>query len=106
MDDRFLIVWCSCPDAATAHTIAERLVEQRLAACATLLPGARSVYHWQGKVESAEETLLMIKTHGTRYAALEAAIQTLHPYEVPEVLAVEVTDGVAPYLDWVRESTA
>jgi periplasmic divalent cation tolerance protein len=105
MNDPVLIVWCSCPDRPVAERIAHALVERGLAACVTELPGARSVYRWQGAVESAEELVLMIKTRAGKLEALKLAVIELHPYDLPEIIAVEVTDGHAPYLDWVRTET-
>jgi periplasmic divalent cation tolerance protein len=105
MDNDFLIVWCACPDDHSADTIARHLVEQRLAACVTRLGGARSVYRWRSGIERADELVLMIKTRRSRYAELEAAVQALHPYDVPELLATPVVAGAAPYLSWLEEST-
>ncbi|MFC0679933.1 divalent-cation tolerance protein CutA [Lysobacter korlensis] len=100
-----LIVYCSCPDAATADAIATALVEERLAACVSALPGMRSTYRWQGQVEQAQEVLLLIKTSAPRLDALSARIRALHPYELPEVIAVEAAGGLAPYLQWVVEQS-
>ncbi|MGH8077667.1 MAG: divalent-cation tolerance protein CutA [Lysobacter sp.] len=100
-----LIVYCSCPDAASADTLAQALVSERLAACVNMLPNVRSTYRWQGKVETSDEVMLLIKTTHGRLAALGARVQALHPYELPEVLAVEAHGGLAPYLDWVAEQT-
>lgn len=100
-----LIVYCTCPDAATASAIADALVAERLAACVTTLPGARSTYRWQGRIEHAEEQLLLIKTLPAHLPALTERVQALHPYELPEVLAVESAGGLAPYLHWVAEQT-
>jgi periplasmic divalent cation tolerance protein len=100
-----LLCLCTCPDADSASTIAATLVEERLAACVNQLPGLRSVYRWHGAVEHAEEVLLLIKTSGDRLEALTARLQTLHPYELPEVIAVEAAGGLAPYLAWVAEQT-
>jgi periplasmic divalent cation tolerance protein len=99
------IAFCSCPDAACAERIATALVERRLAACVNLLPGLRSIYRWQGAVEQADEVLLLIKTRAECFPALQAAITELHPYELPELIAVEAAAGAPPYLDWVRAST-
>ncbi len=101
-----LIVYCTCPDAASATSIAETLVAERLAACVSRLPGLRSTYRWQGAIEHADEVLLMIKTTGDRLEALTARLQALHPHELPEVLAVEAIGGLAPYLAWVDAQTA
>jgi periplasmic divalent cation tolerance protein len=100
-----ILVYCSCPDAARADTIAAALVEERLVACVTALPGARSTYRWQGRVEQAQEVLLMIKTARERLDALTTRIRALHPYELPEVIAVEAAGGLAPYLQWVTEQS-
>ena len=101
-----LIVYCSCPDEASAGSLAAALVGEHLAACVTALPGARSTYRWQGRIEQATETVLMIKTTAARLEALTARIVALHPYELPEVLAVESAGGLPPYLEWIAEQTA
>lgn len=100
-----LLCLCTCPDAASAATIAETLVDERLAACVSQLPGLRSVYRWQGRVEQAAEVLLLIKTTDDRFEALTARLRALHPYELPELIAVEAIGGLAPYLHWVAEQT-
>ncbi|HWY23362.1 MAG TPA: divalent-cation tolerance protein CutA [Nevskia sp.] len=100
-----LLVTISCP-AAAAEALATALVEARLAACVSTLPGVRSVYRWQGQLERAEETLLIAKTSAARYAALEAEVRRLHPYELPEIVAVNVSGGLPAYLQWVLDSTA
>ena len=100
-----LIVYSACPDIATADAIAEALVTERLAACVNVLPGVRSTYLWQGRVERCDEVGLLIKTTRERLDAVGARVQALHPYELPEVIAVEASGGLAPYLDWVAEQT-
>ncbi len=100
-----LICLCTCPNPATADRIAEALVEERLAACVNLLPGLQSVYRWQGQVQRDAEVLLLIKTTRQRYPALQARLPQLHPYELPELLAVESVSGLPAYLQWVAEST-
>ena len=99
-----LLIHCTCPDEDSAHTIANALVDRGLAACVSIQPGAQSVYRWQGKRESAREHLLLIKTRHGAYAALEQAIVALHPYELPEIIAVPITHGLAAYLAWIDES--
>jgi periplasmic divalent cation tolerance protein len=96
-----LIALCTCPDAAVADRIARTLVEERLAACVNRLPGVESTYRWNGAVSVDEEVLLVIKTSRARYAALEARLVALHPYEVPELIAVPIGAGHAPYLAWI-----
>lgn len=96
---------CTCPDTASANAIAEALVERRLAACVNLLPGVRSVYRWQGTVERADEVLLVIKSSGARRDALIARIAELHPYDLPEIIALDIAAGLPGYLQWIVDST-
>ena len=100
-----LLCLCSCPDQAAAARIARTLVEERLAACVNVLPGMQSVYRWQGRVEQAGEALLLAKTTAQRFAGLRDRIVALHPYELPEVIAVEIADGLQGYLDWIAAET-
>jgi periplasmic divalent cation tolerance protein len=100
-----LACYCTCPDLASAERVAETLVSERLAACVNLLPNVRSVYRWQGAVERADEVLLLIKTTRERLDALAARVPALHPYELPELLAVEAVGGLPDYLDWVVAET-
>jgi periplasmic divalent cation tolerance protein len=101
-----LLVLTSLPDDASARTLAADLVEQRLAACVNILAPCASVYRWQGGIETAAEVPLLIKTTRTRYAELEAAIRALHPYELPEIVAVPVVLGLPGYLGWIAAETA
>jgi len=103
-DTDLILVLSTCPDVDTAQAIAEQLVAERLAACVNILPELRSLYRWQGAVETASEHLLLIKTSRTLYPRLEQRINELHPYDVPEVIAVPVDLGLPAYLTWVRES--
>ncbi len=102
--DQCLLVFCTCPDTASAEQIARALVEGRHAACVNVLPGVQSVYRWQGKVESARESVLLIKTTTESYPALERAVRDAHRYELPELIAVPIHTGLEPYLHWVCES--
>lgn len=99
----YRVVLTTCPDAGVAEGIAGRLVADRLAACVNILPGVRSIYEWQGAVENDAEVLLVIKTRADRYSALEAVIRETHPYQVPEVLALDVAAGLPEYLQWMDE---
>ena len=101
-----LLVLTNCPDEATANTIALALVEEKFAACVNILPRVQSVYRWQGAVESASEIPLLIKSTVGRYAELEAAIRARHPYDVPEIIALPITQGLPAYLNWVATETA
>ncbi|HRP35387.1 MAG TPA: divalent-cation tolerance protein CutA [Gammaproteobacteria bacterium] len=101
-DNECLVVLCTCPDGAPAASLAESLVDERLAACVNRLPGVASCFRWEGRVQHETETLLLIKTTRARLAALTTRIRELHPYELPEVIAVPVMGGLEQYLDWVR----
>ncbi len=100
--DDILLVFCTAPDTDTARHIASSLVEYRLAACVNLLPGIESIYRWEGEITSNTEVLLMIKARAADYSMLETRIRALHPYELPEIIAVPLTAGLPAYLDWVR----
>jgi periplasmic divalent cation tolerance protein len=106
MDDEVLLVLSTFPDAGTARRIARQLVEEHCAACANILPPVESIYWWQGKVESANEVLVLFKTAAERYSALEATLRQLHPYEVPEIIALPIGPGLPDYLRWVSENCA
>jgi periplasmic divalent cation tolerance protein len=100
-----LLVLTNLPDAASARTLADALVAGRLAACVNILAPCRSVYRWQGQIETAEEVPVLIKTTTERYAALETAIRQHHPFELPEIVAVPITRGLPDYLAWVTNET-
>lgn len=101
-----LLVFTNLPDRAAAEKLADALVEKRLAACVNILSPCRSVYRWQGAVQREEEHPVLIKTTREAYAALEAQIRALHPYELPEIIAVPIERGLPAYLDWVNAETA
>jgi|SRR5678816_3075246 len=100
-----ILVLCTCPDEAAADRIAGALVEERLAACVNRLAGVVSTYRWEGEVRRGNESLLLIKTTVERFAALRERIVALHPYELPEVIAVDVVRGLPSYLDWIAAET-
>ena len=100
-----LLVIANCPDEACANRIALAVVEAGLAACVNLLPRVQYVYRWQGAIESASEVPLLIKTTAGRYTELEAAIRELHPYDVPEIIALPIAQGLPAYLDWLAAET-
>jgi len=97
-------VLSTCADLTQAAALARTLVDEQLAACVNLVANARSVYRWQGKIEDASECLLVIKTTRDAYPALARRLAQIHPYEVPEILAVDVVEGGAGYLAWLGES--
>ena len=98
------VVCITAPTRAHALRIARALVSQRLAACVNCVPGVRSIFRWQGRVDACAETLLIAKTTAQRLPALTSAVRRLHPYELPEVLAWSATDGSPAYLRWVAQS--
>jgi periplasmic divalent cation tolerance protein len=98
------LVLCSFPDIDSARQIGTLLVERQLAACVNLLPGAESIYHWQGKVESAPEVLVLFKTTEALRPTLEEVLAEAHPYEVPEIIALEPNAVAGPYRAWLLES--
>ncbi|MGH8259375.1 MAG: divalent-cation tolerance protein CutA [Steroidobacteraceae bacterium] len=100
-----LAVLCACPDEPTADRIARVLVTEGLAACVNRLSGVRSIYRWKGAIQDEPEALLLIKTTITRYQALELRLKALHPYEVPEIIALPVRAGAESYLAWLAEET-
>ncbi|MFZ1641595.1 MAG: divalent-cation tolerance protein CutA [Candidatus Contendobacter sp.] len=100
-----LIILCTCPDPATAERIAETVVGERLAACVNIVPGLTSIYRWEGQMQRDSELLLLIKTRQAVYPLLEARIRELHPYQVPEIVALSIRAGSAAYLDWIADHT-
>ena len=100
-----LLVYCTCPDEAVGAELATRLVEQGLAGCINVLPGITSIYKWHGEMKSGSEALLLIKTPAHKYPALEAEIRANHSYELPEIIAVDISTGLPDYLNWIRQET-
>jgi periplasmic divalent cation tolerance protein len=96
-----LVVLVTTPTPERAAEIARALVEERLAACGNVVPAIRSIYRWEGKVQDEQEALLVLKTTRARFEALRARVVALHPYQVPEVIALGVEAGHAPYLAWI-----
>src|SRR5579862_145111 len=96
-----IVVLCTCGSAEEAEKIARALVEQHLAACVNVVPGVRSFYRWQGAIEDSAELLLVIKSSRARFDALRAAIERLHAYEIPEIVALPLVDGAPNYLNWL-----
>ena len=105
MKDDFLLVLCNCPSRSTAVVIATALLEERIAACVNHVPGIKSMYRWEGRVEHDDEVLLLIKTTRDMYPQVEATIGNLHPYELPEVIGVPLAAGSEAYLSWIKNST-
>ncbi len=97
------MILCTCGKKEEAASIARTLVEERLAACVNVMPGIESVYRWRGKVESAEEVLLLVKTTEERFPAVRDRIAELHSYDTPEIIALPVMTGSENYLAWLRD---
>jgi periplasmic divalent cation tolerance protein len=104
-DARVQLVLCTVPDREAGQRIARTLVDEGLAACVNVVAGLHSTYRWQGAVETADEALLLVKTTAARFAALRDRLVALHPYELPEVIAVDVAAGLPAYLEWVAAGT-
>ncbi len=105
MDSQALVVYCSCPDQAIAERIAEAVVNERLAACVNLISGLTSIYRWEGQLQRDTELLLIIKTRSAVYPQLEARLRQLHPYQLPEIIALPIHTGSADYLNWIAANT-
>ena len=99
-----IVVFCTVGQTQDVEALARALVEQRLVACVNLVPNVTSIYRWQGKIEQDEERLLVMKTRADRFEALRSAIVAQHSYEVPEIVALPLVAGHAPYLAWIDES--
>jgi periplasmic divalent cation tolerance protein len=99
-----LLVFCTFPDADTAAAVTKTLVGEKLIACGTILPGARSIYEWEGKMEDASEVLVLFKTASPAYAKLERRLLKLHPYDMPEIVALEAGAASKGYAAWVASA--
>lgn len=105
-NEKLIFVFFTAPDDAAADKITERLLEERIAACVSRVPNILSVYRWKGKVERSDEILLIAKTRVNRFKEVEEAIIHLHPYEVPEIVAVQASAAHEAYAKWVAEETS
>ena len=106
MFDEVRVVFCTFPDPETAYRIARDAVGQQYAACANLVPAVKSIYRWLGRVQQADETLVVYKTSVIRYPDLEAFLLRSHPYEVPEIIALPLSAGSAAYVRWVIDNSS
>ncbi len=104
MAEEFLVVLTTWPDAEKARAAATTLVEESLIACANIIPGVESIYRWEGKLETSAEVLMVLKTTAARYGALQSRIKELHSYEVPEIVALPIANGLPQYLSWVESN--
>jgi periplasmic divalent cation tolerance protein len=101
-----LLCLSTCPDAQTAERIARTLVEERVAACVNRVEGVTSTYRWQGRIQNDAEVMLLIKTTRERFPRLRERLLELIPYEMPELVALDITEGSAAYLDWIAREAA
>ena len=101
-----LLVFCTFPEAEAAAAVTRTLVEEKLVACGNIVPGVRSIYAWEGKIEDASEVLVVFKTTGPVYAKLEKRLLKLHPYDNPEIVALEAGAAAKAYTAWVEDAVA
>ncbi len=101
----FLLVLCNTPDKEIAHKLAKILLAEKLCACVNILPQVESLYFWDNKLEETTEVSMLIKTTKDCYPELEKAIKENHPYDVPEIIALDIADGLPEYLSWINQST-
>ena len=101
-----IVVLITAPSLVAAEKIGKELVDRKLAACVNILPGMKSIYRWEDQVQQDEEVLMVVKTRSKIFhSRLVPAVEEIHPYDVPEIIALPITAGAKPYLDWIRQST-
>lgn len=101
----YSVVLITVPDAKTAEKVSTQLLEAKLAACVNQVPGVKSRYWWEGKIETADEALLVVKTRSNLVGELSLLVKSIHPYSVPEIIALPIAEGHAPYLNWIGANT-
>ena len=106
MPEKVLLALSTFPDAETARRISNQLLTEKFAACANILPGVESIYRWEEKIETANETLVFFKLSEDRQSAFQEKLRSLHPYEVPEIIFTKIDDGLPEYLRWVAKNCA
>lgn len=106
MNEDCIVVLSTFPDGETAKKIARELVESAVVACANIIPAVHSIYRWQGKTEESAEVLGIFKLTAVRFSDLQERLRTVHPYAVPEIIRLDLTDGLPEYLRWIEESCA
>jgi periplasmic divalent cation tolerance protein len=104
MADQILLAISTFPDAETANRVAEALVEEKLAACANIIPAVHSIYRWKEKIETAGEVMVLLKTTEDRLVELQEKLRSVHPYEVPELICIKIDRGSPDYLRWVIDN--
>ncbi|MCU0822992.1 MAG: divalent-cation tolerance protein CutA [Spirochaetes bacterium] len=103
--DEFIVIFCTVPSKDVGGKIGGELVNKKVAACVNIVPGLTSIYEWKGNVCNDEECLLIIKTRKALFERIKKEIVALHPYELPEIIALQITDGLEPYLGWISGNT-
>jgi periplasmic divalent cation tolerance protein len=106
MSQKILLALSTFPDVETARRIANQLVEEKFVACANILPGVESIYRWKGNIETGNETLVFFKLSEDRQSAFQDRLRSLHPYKVPEIICIEIDNGLPDYLRWVASNCA
>ncbi len=101
----FIVVYITAPNQEEAQSLAQALVKEKLAACVNIIPGIQSVYQWDNAIQTDQELLLICKSRTERFEALSKRVQTLHSYDVPEIISIPLQNGSEPYLNWVRDNT-
>jgi len=104
--DNVILIIITVPDAKSANKISAMLVEQRLAACVNTITGVTSLYRWEGELNSDEELILLVKTASDNFDKISMAVKSIHPYDLPEIIAVPVVAGFSPYLKWVKDESS
>lgn len=104
MIEKFLVVFCMVPDEETASNISKKLVENNLAACCNIVSGVKSIYRWEEKITEDSELLIIIKTKSTIYKEMQESLIKWHPYEVPEIIALQIKEGNKDYLNWIEQN--
>ncbi|MEJ2214323.1 MAG: divalent-cation tolerance protein CutA [Gammaproteobacteria bacterium] len=100
-----IVIYCTCPDIETAERISRLSVEQRMAACINMIPGITSIYTWDGNIQQDQEVLLVIKSTKDRFGDIQNLINDEHPYDLPELIAVPITESSPDYLEWIKQCT-
>ena len=105
MESEYIVVNITTPSSEVGQQVADGLLEKRLIACANIVPGLLSIYNWKGEICEDDEVLLIIKTRATLFEQVVEVVKTIHPYEVPEIIALPIVAGSNDYLGWIDEVT-
>ena len=103
--DKTILILITVPNQKTGEEIASHLVEKNIAACVNIIPGLTSIYKWKGKIEKDDELLLLVKTQQELFHSVEKSVLEIHPYEVPEIISIDISQGFTKYLDWILSET-